>query len=117
METYISPVIAWQNIMFYNILYVSIYEAIFNTIKTTILQDANIFKSAHWYVGEVWYHKGHQRHKGSPYSPVNKPQRRVHTPLSDALECGTTPLHKVLGRAPQLNWRLPIGPPSSYTQS
>jgi hypothetical protein len=64
----------------------------------------------------VWYHKGHQRHKGSPYSPVNKPKRRVHAPLSDALEGGMRPLHKVLGRAPQLNWRFPIIPPSSYTQ-
>jgi hypothetical protein len=47
---------------------------------------------------------------------VNMPQRRVHAPLSGALEGGTRPSHKVLGRDPQLNWRLPISPPSSYTQ-
>jgi hypothetical protein len=49
METSISPVIAWQNITFYKILYVSICEAIFNTIRTTTLHDANIFKKAHIY--------------------------------------------------------------------
>jgi hypothetical protein len=64
----------------------------------------------------VWYHKGHQRHKGSPYSLVIKPRRIVHAPLSGDLEGDTRPLYKVLGRAPQLNWRLPISPPSSYTQ-
>jgi hypothetical protein len=49
METYISLVIAWQNIMFYNILYVSICAKIFNTIKMTTLQDANIFLNAYIY--------------------------------------------------------------------
>jgi hypothetical protein len=41
---------------------------------------------------------------------------RVHAPLSGALEGGMRPLQKVLGRAPQFNWRLPISQLSSYTQ-
>jgi hypothetical protein len=49
------------------------------------------------YIGGVWYHKGHQCHKGSPYSLVNKPQRRVHATLSDALEGGMRPFTQSIG--------------------
>jgi hypothetical protein len=49
MEKSISPVIAWQNIMFYNILYVSICKAIFNTIETTTTKGGINIKNTHIY--------------------------------------------------------------------
>jgi hypothetical protein len=49
IETSVSPVIAWQNIMFYNILYVSICEAIFSTIETTTTKGAININIIHVY--------------------------------------------------------------------
>src|SRR3954469_18915942 len=37
VKTHISPVILWQRIIFYNVLYVSVSMAIVNTIKKTIM--------------------------------------------------------------------------------
>src|SRR3954454_9164133 len=40
VKTHISPVVLWQMIIFYNVLYVSVSIAIVNTIKMTIMQDS-----------------------------------------------------------------------------
>jgi hypothetical protein len=62
------------------------------------------------YVGGVWYNKGHQCHKGSPYSPVNKPQRRIHDPLSDALEGGMRPFTQSIGASSTTQLEAPNKP-------
>src|SRR3954453_13435665 len=40
VKTHISPVVTWQRIIFYNVLYVSVSTEIVNTIKMTIKQDS-----------------------------------------------------------------------------
>src|SRR3954451_4772369 len=40
VKIHISPVVLWQGIIFYNVLYVSVSMEIVNTIKITIMQDS-----------------------------------------------------------------------------
>jgi hypothetical protein len=49
IETSMGPVIAWQNIMLYKILYVSICEAIFSTIEMTTTKGAINISIIHVY--------------------------------------------------------------------
>jgi hypothetical protein len=53
--------------------------------------------------------------KVSPSSPVNKPQRLVHTLLWGDLKVGNQNLYDNVGQSTQLNWRLPMWSRSFYT--
>src|SRR3954470_10925550 len=49
LKTHISPVVLWQGIIFYNVLYVSLSMTIVNTIKIKIMQDTIHIKNTHIY--------------------------------------------------------------------
>src|SRR3954470_23240436 len=49
LKTHISPVVLWQGIIFYNVLYVSVSMAIVNRINMTIMQDTIQIKNTHIY--------------------------------------------------------------------
>jgi hypothetical protein len=48
-KTHISPVIVWQSLILYKVLYVSICVAMINTIKMATMQDAIYIKNTHIY--------------------------------------------------------------------
>src|SRR4051794_1559892 len=49
VKTHISPVVPWQGIIFYNVLYASVSMAIVNTIKMKIKQDSIHIRNTHIY--------------------------------------------------------------------